>query len=239
MLNKPTTEQKTAPETEETIFSFSRGRSATPELTEPAGKFLKSLEAKKQSYETVKKRDDDLRKLLLYLDSRQIGSFADVEQQTLEDYRLALVDHGYSDSTIESALRAALHLFRYLEETGVLFENPAQNLKIKKAPVIMGTILTEQEMLKLLAQPDLTHRRGLRDRALLETIYTTGMRRAEAAALTIFDLQPEHEIISVTGKGRKQRLLPLGRHAIKYLQLYLKNSRPEYLPKLSPAPDAL
>jgi len=126
-----------------------------------------------------------------------------------------------------------------LQERGHLFENPARRLKIPKAPVIMGTVLTEREVKQLLAQPDLTHRRGLRDRAILEVIYSTGMRRGEAAGLTIFDVQLDQSTIRVTGKGRKQRLLPLGKHAVQYVRLYLKEARPKYLPKFAPAPDAL
>jgi len=162
-----------------------------------------------------------------------------VDLKTLEAYRFALVEHDYSDSSIESALRAASLFFRFLEERGHLFENPARKLKIPKAPVIMGTVLTDKEVRQLLAAPDLTHRRGLRDRAILEVIYSTGMRRAEVAGLTLFDVQLDQATVKVTGKGRKQRLLPLGKHAVKYVRLYIKESRPKYLPKFSPAPDAL
>ena len=220
-------------------ISFSRGRSSNLAFTKPVDEFLADLTARKLSSNTVQKRRDDLRKLLLYLDAHKIKTFADVDLKTLEAYRFALVEHDYSDSSIESGMRAASLLFRFLEERGHLFENPASRLKIQKAPVILGTVLTEREVRQLLAVPDLTHRRGLRDRAILEVIYSTGMRRAESAGLTIFDVQLEQSTIRVTGKGRKQRLLPLGQHAVKYVRLYLQESRSKYLPKFSPAPDAL
>jgi len=220
-------------------YPFSRGRSSNPDLLGPVDDFLADLKARKQSPGTIKKRGDDLRKLLVYLDGAKIKTFADIDLKTLEQYRFALVEHGYSDSAIESGLRAASLFCRYLEENGHLFENPARKLKVPKAPVIMGTVLTEREVKQLLAQPDLTHRRGLRDRAILEVIYSTGMRRGEAAGLTIFDVQLDQSTIRVTGKGRKQRLLPLGKHAVQYVRLYLKEGRPKYLPKFAPAPDAL
>lgn len=220
-------------------YPFSRGRSSNPALLGPVDEFLADLAARKHSPQSVKKRRDDLRKLLVYLDGEKIKTFADIDLKTLEQYRFALVEHGYSDSAIESALRAASLFCRYLEENGHLFENPARKLKVPKAPVILGTVLTEREVKQLLAQPDLTHRRGLRDRAILEVIYSTGMRRGEAAGLTIFDVQLDQSTIRVTGKGRKQRLLPLGRHAVQYVRLYLKEGRPKYLPKFAPAPDAL
>ena len=220
-------------------ISFSRGRSVNQTLTGQVDKFLADLKARKLSHGTVQKRDDDLRKLLLFLDAVKLKSFADVDLKALEAYRFALLDRNYSESSIESGMRAASLFFRFLEEHGHIFENPARQLKIKKAPIIMGTVLTVREVRQLLAMPDLTHRRGLRDRAILETIYSTGIRRAEAAGLSIFDVQLDQSTIRVTGKGRKQRLLPLGKHAIKYIRLYIKESRQKYLPKFSPAPDAL
>ena len=218
---------------------FSHGRSTNAALTDPVDGFLSDLAARKQSPGTVKKRRDDLRKLLVYLDSQEIKSFADIDLRTLEAYRFALVEYDYSDSVIESALRAASLLCRYLEEGGQLFENPARKLRIPKAPVIMGEVLTTREAKQLLAQPDLTHRRGLRDRSILEVLYSTGIRRSEAAGVSIFDIQLDQASIRVTGKGKKQRLLPLGRHAVKYLRLYLKEGRSKYLPKFAPASDAL
>ena len=218
---------------------FSRGRCTAPELTGPVDEFLADLRARKLSPQTTKKRKDDLRKLLVYLDARNIESLADVDLKTLEAYRFALVDHGYGDSSIESALRAASLFFRFLEERGHLFENPARRLKVPKAPVIMGTVLIEKEIRQLLAQPDVTRPRGLRDRAILEVLYSTGMRRGEAVALTVFDVHLDEATVKVTGKGRKQRLLPLGKHAVKYLRLYMKEARPSFCPKLCPAPDAL
>jgi len=218
---------------------FSSGRSKNAALTGPVDEFLADLRARKLSPQTTKKRKDDLRKLLVYLDARSVESLADVDLKTLEAYRFALVDHGYGDSSIESALRAASLFFRFLEERGHLFENPARRLKVPKAPVIMGTVLTEKEIRQLLAQPDVTRPRGLRDRAILEVLYSTGMRRGEAVALSVFDVHLDEATVKVTGKGRKQRLLPLGKHAVKYLRLYMKEARPTFCPKLCPAPDAL
>jgi site-specific recombinase XerD len=220
-------------------YCFSRGRCTVEALTGPVEAFLADLAARKYSPASIGKRTDDLRKLLVYLDARQIGSFADIELKTLEQYRFALVEHGYRDATIESALRTVSLFFRFLEDRGHLFENPAHKLKVPKAPVVLGTVLSEQEIAKLLASPDLASRIGLRDRSILEVIYSTGIRRGEAAGLQLHDVHLDEGTLRVTGKGRKERLLPLGRHAVKYLRLYIREARPEYLPKLSPPPDAL
>ncbi len=218
---------------------FSRGRSTNKALTGPVEEFLAHMKARKLSAQSIKKRKDDLRKLLVYLDARGIKGFQEVELKTLEAYRFALVEHGYSDSIIESSLRAASQFFRFLEDRGHIFENPARRLKVPKAPLVLGTVLTDKEVQRILAMPKLTHRRGLRDRSILEVLYSTGMRRGEAAGLTLFDVQLDQATVKVTGKGRKQRVLPLGKHAVKYLRIYIKEARPKYLPKFTPATDAL
>ncbi len=218
---------------------FSRPRCDAPALIVPVDEFLADLQARKLSPQTVKKRKDDLRKLANYLDARGIESMADVDLPTLDAYRVALVDHGYGDSSVESALRATSLFFRFLEERGHVFENPARSLKVPKAPVILGKVLTEDEVKRLLAQPDLSTNQGVRDRALLELLYSTGIRRGEAIGLTLFDVHLDEATISVTGKGRKQRLLPLGKHAVKFLRLYMKQVRPHFCPKNKPSPNAL
>jgi site-specific recombinase XerD len=223
----------------DTEIPFSHGHCTAEDLIGPVDAFLADLRARKLSGQTITKRTDDLRKLLVYLDAQGMTSHSDVDLKTLETYRFALVDHGYSDSEIESALRAASLLYRFLEACGHLFENPARRLKIRKAPVIMGNVLTQTEIKKLLAAPDVTRPRGLRDRAILEVLYSTGLRRGEAVALTVFDVHLDEATISVTGKGRKQRLLPLGKFAVKYIRLYLKEARTSFMPRFSPAPDAL
>jgi len=187
----------------------------------------------------VKKRRDCLRKFLLYLDARGIEKFADVDIKTLETFRLCLVEHDYSESEIESSMRSAQYLLRYLEEQNLIFDNPADRLKIHKAALSLGKVLSEKEIQRLLAVPDLTTPRGLRDRALLEVLYSTGMRRGEAVGLSIYDVDLDRATVKVQGKGRKQRLIPLGRHAVKYLRLYLQEARPRLLPKFMPPSDAL
>jgi len=215
------------------------GETANAALKETAEAFLAVLKARKQSPATIKKRRDCLRKFLLFLEGKGIERFADVDGRTLELFRLCLIEHDYSPNEIEATLRSTQFLFRYLEETNRIFDNPAERLKIRKPPLTLGTVLSEREIQRLLAVPDLTKPRGLRDRALLEVLYSTGMRRSEAVGLAIHDADLDRATVKVRGKFGKQRIIPLGKHAVKYLRLYLQEARPRLLPKLSPPSDAL
>jgi integrase/recombinase XerD len=220
-------------------IQLGRGETANTAFKKTLEAFLATLKARKYSQETVKKRRDCLRKFLLYLEARGIQRFADVDAKTLEEFRLCLIEHDYSPSEQEATLRSILFLFRYLAEQNLVFDNPAARLKIPKAPLNLGRVLNEKEIQRLLAVPDLTKPRGLRDRALLEVLYSTGMRRGEAVGLAIHDVDLDRGTVKVLGKGRKQRLIPLGKHAVKYLRLYLQEARPRLLPKFMPATAAL
>ena len=215
------------------------GVTGNADLNNTAEAFLARLKARQQSPETIKKRRDCLRRFLLFMQAKGLQRFADVDAGTLEAFKLCLVEHAYSLTEIEATLRSTQFLFRYLEEQNLIFSNPAERLKIQKAPLTLGRVLSEKEIQRLLAAPDLTSPTGLRDRALLEVLYSTGMRRAELTGLTIYDVDLDRATVKVQGKGRKQRLIPMGRHAVKYVRLYLQEARSKFLPKLSAPSDAL
>jgi integrase/recombinase XerD len=162
-----------------------------------------------------------------------------VDKKFIEEYRQCLVEHGYSESIMESAMRTLQLVFRHLEEKNLLFDNPARKLRIPKPNVVLGTVMTEKEVQRILAVPDLTRPMGVRNRALLETLYATGIRREEVLRLTVFDVDLDRATLRVMGKGRKERLIPLGKHAVKYLRIYLHEARPKMLPKFTAAPEAL
>lgn len=220
------------------LCDFSHGRSQDREWVEAVDGFLAALAAKKRSPNTIKKRDDDLRKLGVYLEARKLG-LGQVTLPDLEAFRLALIQHGYGESSVCAAIQAARMLFARLEEQGSIFENPARNIQNPKPKMKMGTVLSESQIHRLLSAPDLATPKGLRDRAIMETLYSTGMRRGELVALTLFDPDLERDAVRITGKGRKERVVPLGREAVRFLWLYIREARPAFLPTFRPAPEAL
>ena len=216
------------------------GQTSNTELQGITEEFLKHLESKKQSPLTVKKRRDDMRRFLLYLEQREIRRFTDADLQTLHDFRKCLVDHDYSPSSITSTMQAVRGFFNFLSDRGDLFENPALRLKIQKPKPIMGVVLTQQEVNALLAAPDTSTRLGIRDRAILELLYSCALRRREVMSMKVHDVNLETATVRIPkGKGNKERLLPLGKQAVKFIRMYIKQVRPHYLPKISAAPDEL
>ena len=123
-------------------------------------------------------------------------------------------------------------LFRFLHgEHGLLAQDPARNLQLAREPVALPrNILTTQEAQRVVEAPDLNTPVGCRDRALLELLYSTGVRRAELLALTVEALDLEHGLLRVDhGKGDKDRVVPLTRLACSSLGLYLNQARPQLL----------
>jgi integrase/recombinase XerD len=117
--------------------------------------------------------------------------------------------------------------FKWLTEENYLLYNPASELKLPKPPKkLPRTILSEDVMTDLMNQPDITTPDGLRDRTLLEVLYSCGLRRTELANLKIYDIDLKRSVLSVReGKGGKDRLLPLGERTLSWLTIYLHDVR--------------
>jgi integrase/recombinase XerD len=201
------------------------GRPIPDSLTRPVGDFLKHLEAAGLSPASVDKRRTDLLCLQNFLCDVGTVNPRDVTAQTLEDFLTRLRQLGYSHHTIESAVTSFRRLFAWLEDQAILFENPARRIKITYARKKLGLVLTPAQVDRLLSQPDTATTKGLRERAILEVLYATAMRLSECAGLSLFDIDLSNRTVKVHGKGSKDRLLPLGKQASRYLVLYLEHSR--------------
>nr|WP_253338830.1 site-specific tyrosine recombinase XerD [Neisseria sp. HSC-16F19] len=124
------------------------------------------------------------------------------------------------------ALSACKRLYGWLQEYGRRSDLPTEHLRAPKRGRHLPDIISEAQIDALLAAPDTDQRHGLRDKALLETLYATGLRVSEAAQLQLGELDLQRGLISTIGKGNKQRLVPLGEEAAHWLQRYLAESRP-------------
>lgn len=203
------------------------------------GEFLRDLEARNYTPCTVTTRRESLRKFLRFLDGTDVDRLQDVTLELLEEYRHRLSAAKYSPCTIDWSLRGVRLFFAWLTERGALFESPARELHIQKPVLRLGRVLTEKQVQSLLRAPDLSTPAGLRDRALLEVLYATGVRRAELVGLSVTGLDLDQQTMRVMGKGRKERVLPLGRHATEYLRRYVEQARPTFAPADDPSCDAL
>jgi len=118
--------------------------------------------------------------------------------------------------------------FRYLEDNSYITNNPTQKLSTVRKARKLPIVLTLQEIDKIFCIPQIETISGLRDRAILETFYSSGLRVSELINLKISDLYFSDEVIRVFGKGSKERIIPIGQNAIYWLNEYLVKSRPHY-----------
>ena len=125
------------------------------------------------------------------------------------------------------ALSACKRLYAWLVETDQRSDNPTEHLKAPKAAQNLPDIITEKQIDLLLEAPDITTPHDLRDKALLELIYATGLRVSEAVKLQINEINLNRGVINTIGKGNKQRIVPLGGEAIYWIERYLSEARPQ------------
>lgn len=189
--------------------------------------FLDHLSAERGlSPNTLAAYRGDLERFLAYLRREKISALNDVRRRHLLGFLFDEREHGRSPRTIGRRLAALKTFFRYLQREGLAAANPADGMDSPKLWRLLPDALTVREMERLLAQPDLSSRHGLRDRALLETMYAAGLRVSEAAALTLDDVNFSDRCVRCVGKGRKERIVPVGETALAYLRRYLEEARP-------------
>jgi integrase/recombinase XerD len=121
------------------------------------------------------------------------------------------------------------HFFRFAFTEGFIQEDPAVNIQSPKFRQALPEFLSLEEVDRLLAQPDTNTTAGLRDKAMIELLYSTGLRVSELCGLKTADVQMEMGCLRCIGKGNKERLVPVGRRALETVREYMTNSRPEIL----------
>jgi len=191
--------------------------------------YLESLRQRNLSPKSVEIHRNALDRFLFYLKERDLERVQDVRAEDLEAYRLALVEGTLAPASIDLYLRSVRQFFSWLESRQILFLNPAAGLVIPKVRRKLLPVPSEEEIGRLLAQPNVNTACGVRDRALLETAYSTGARRGELCAMQFDQVDLEQGLMSVLGKGNKQRMVPLGREAVRWLKKYIEEVRPKLL----------
>ena len=137
---------------------------------------------------------------------------------------------GKAKATSTSRLLSSLKRFyQYELRQGKIKTDPTLNIDSPKLPRGLPKTLTEQDVEKLLAAPDVDDPLGLRDRTMLETLYASGLRVSELVTLKVAQVSQDLGVVRVVGKGAKERLVPLGEEALSWLKRYLKEARPQIL----------
>jgi integrase/recombinase XerD len=148
------------------------------------------------------------------------------ERAHLRRYVTELRGRGLSARSTARALAALRGLFRYLVEHGLARQDPTLELQSPKLMQALPYFLSSEEVEALLATPDVSRPLGLRDRAMLETLYATGVRVSELVSLTLAQLRLDPGYVRVWGKGGKERVVPVGSQARLWLARYLEDARP-------------
>jgi integrase/recombinase XerD len=165
-----------------------------------------------------------------YLHRLGITDLRTVTRQIALDYRAQVMAGKLAAESKAIKIRPVKRLFEYLTRTNQLLINPTEGLvEIHREKRKIGTVLTPDEVQRLLKQPNMSLKTGIRDRAILETLYSTAMRIDELLRLEIYDVDLKDGVIHVRkGKGGKQRVVPIGKSAAAFLKEYLEKVRPHY-----------
>jgi integrase/recombinase XerC len=152
-----------------------------------------------------------------------------INRSAAREYLLALEKKRYSRRSIARKLSSARSFFRFLMREKLVDQNPFENLLTPKLPKKLPNFLYPEELKSLLKAPDLKSSQGMRDRAVLEVIYGTGLRVTEAIRMNLNDIDFDEGEIKVLGKGSKERIVLFGSHARNALHKYIKEGRPRLI----------
>jgi tyrosine recombinase XerC len=193
-----------------------------PALLDEIEAFLHHQEtARDLSPHTLRAYAGDLVDLSSTVEAKGPVPAADVDVLALRRHLSHLQGQGLSVRSVARKISAIRALFRWLAEEGRISTNPAAALRVPKRGRPLPKFLSRDQVDRLLAAPAADDWTGLRDRALLETLYSTGARVAEAAGLSLADVDLREGVALVRGKGRKERVAGLGRPAVAALRAYL------------------
>lgn len=197
--------------------------------------YLLELQAKNYSPSTAKQRNRAVEKLIFYLETYlKYSNFNEITKKDLEGFALWL-EKDYLTTSLEVISKSSLRqwiscvrrFFSFLVQQKHIIANPAETLTLPTLEAKASNVLSEKQITHLIEQADTSSTIGLRDRALMETMYATGIRHQEAYNLDLYDVDTREQTLIVReGKGHKARMVPLTKNAAFWIDKYLVESRP-------------
>jgi len=179
---------------------------------------------------TVESYARDLAALAAFAE-RQAAPVESLTRRDLEAFVRGLMTRGLAPRSVARAVACVRGYFRFMAFERKLEESPAADLRAPRAWPALPKFLDLDEVDRLLAQPDTSTPRGLRDKALLEVLYASGMRVSELVGIKPGDLNLDAGYLTCIGKGDKQRIVPIGQQASDWLQRYIRDGRPALVHK--------
>lgn len=216
----------------------SKRRRPLPEPHSPLGRLLKEhlewLLINNYAEDTAEQARWSIADFIRWAEQRGIEHPMEVTRPILESYQRYLYYYRRANGqpltfrTQFARLSPVRRWFRWLVRNNHILHNPASDLDLPRIEKrIPRTILTADEVERVMVVPDIGTPVGLRDRALLETFYSTGVRRTELIRLKLYDLDRERNTLTICqGKGKKDRMIPIGERALAWVEKYLRESRP-------------
>jgi integrase/recombinase XerD len=196
---------------------------------------LKYLEVRNYSEYTVRGRAGHIQFFIDWLKERSITEPLEVTRPVLERYQRHLFHYRKANGEPLSFRSQHARLvplrvwFRWMTRQNHILHNPASEIELPRlGRALPKNIFSAAEVERIMMQPDIEEPIGLRDRALLEVLYSTGMRRLELVRLKLYDLSLDRGLILINqGKGHKDRYVPIGERAVQWLQKYIREGRPQ------------
>ena len=189
--------------------------------------YLRHLEVERRmASNTVAAYRRDLDKLAEFAASQR-RPLVDLTRSHLEEFVRELMASGLSAASTARLVASTRGFFRFLRLIGAVAANPAEDLQAPRAFASLPRFLSVDEVDALLAAPDTSTPRGVRDRTLIEVLYATGLRVSELVGLRVTDVRADQGYVQCLGKGRKQRIVPLGDTAADWVRRYVAKARPE------------
>ena len=173
----------------------------------------------------------DINQYLVYLGDLDIKNLSDVKSTHIRDYIRILSDGGMAPASISRIISSIRTYYRFLSSENILDENPVLLINNPKLPKKLPDVLSEKEISLIINAIKESSQFYQRDKAIIELLYSCGIRVTELCNLEISNLFIDEDLIRVMGKGNKERLLPLGLRSKKYLDDYIKHSRNSHIKK--------
>lgn len=167
----------------------------------------------------------DLKHWQKFLANHDINRMDEIDEHKILLYLMHLKQEGKAVTTVSRHLASIKTFYKFLLGEKLVSSNPAAKLETPKTGVRLPQVMTEDEVDKLLQQPNLSTPAGIRDKAMLELLYATGLRVSELVSLDIDQVNLDVGLLRCMGKGAKERVVPIGSVAAEYLRLYLQKGR--------------
>jgi integrase/recombinase XerD len=190
-------------------------------------------DVRRMSANTLESYARDLAALAAFAEKRQLDPAA-LDRRELDAFVRSLMASGLSPRSTARAVACVRGFYKFLAVEQRRESSPADDLRAPRAWAALPKFLDLDEVDRLLAQPDVTMPRGLRDKALISVLYATGLRVSELISLKLTNLHLQEGYLTCIGKGDKERIVPIGQEATEWVQRYLAGARPKLVPKSSP-----